>query len=771
MRKLFPGSRREFLFLCLILVLLLLRAWQLRLPEVLENLNEDEYHHNYWLIHNQSVYGIFTIWGIKALLDHLVRLYFWFPMFSLGWPVFLFLSIIIIAVVLSVKWVQNGRARMKSTGERRLIQLFALAFTAGTLACMLWLWTLPHSGSLVFGLPLSRLLQQAFLLALLGFSVWITVLCLKDNDFTSSWVDKLRNQKFAWPVAFVSAAGFFITSLLLILPLYGIEMLSPGLVPFYLRLIPIIVLVEYAAYITLGLILLIQPNSPTKNALLVALLLVLGLILALAIKPGGANRNYTELMLLAPSFIYSLISVCLSFLLSYSIFRASSDSRGLAVAFAALVAIWVVYHPSDMAMAGFARMYVFASLLSLAWFFYYVFVGKTDSFTFFLLSFLFANSHFFAVPIVIAAYSWDAWKAIRKSGWQNGRGLVLQGSAILLSVLLINLPIIPYLFQLAESTRAFDLGVFISESVQIAWGYLKYLSASIGARSHWLGQWYWVSATTRFLREISPILIILYLITLFVRRKHEPEGKLLYLGLLILPLCFIFFGTRAEGGIVRSSFSLRYYTPFLGFGFVLGILFLLQVRRTFRYLSRPHSKWRGFSVAAALIGGLIFLLVALDIVLGIADDQEQLTVPPANWTDYYLGYSELKNAGRPLLLLSTTPISIQLDIPLFYLEYSEGGFEEYYEIYGSTIDSDFAESRIGHFIRKYPDGIIVLDWLLADCPQSTPETGDWGASVERVHSGQACIWKIPNASDFREVCQIAQAFSFPATWSQSPCIR
>ena len=764
--------RREFLIVSAVLILLLLRAWQLRMPGLLETPNEDEFHHNYWLINNQSVYGIFTIWGLKALLEHILRIYFWFPMLSLGWPAFIALSSISLGFVVLLIWGQRGFAEEKSHGEQRLIQLFGLVFSISTLVCMLWLLALPRSSSQFLGISRSRLALIVFLLGSLALGVRMTILWIRNRASTSKWVNRLKDPRFAWLITGFTIACFFIASVLVVPPLYGIQLLPSSLMPFYLRLLPMIVLAGFIAFTALFTVLLIQPQSLTRSALLVIFLLAFGLILALAIKPFGANRNYTELMLLVPSFAYSLVSVSLCFILSYYVFRARALSKGLAAGFALLIALWLVYHPGDIAMASFARMYVFASLLSLIWFSYYVFMAKTDSVLFFLISFLFANSHFFAVPIVLAAYAWEVWNAIHRREMRAGLGFALQGLAILASVLLINLPIIPYLFDLAKNTQSFDLPRFISESASIAWGYLNYLGASIRWTSTWMGQFSWLSSSAVFIRKLAPILILIYLFAQIMRRKQLPERKILYFGLLILPLSFIFFGTRAEGGIVRSSFNPRYYTPFLGFGFALGILMVLQLHRAYSYFAFSVTRmWKRVLSTTAWLGALLTVLIAVDLLIGLVQDWDQLTLPPANWSMYYLGYSEIKDAGKPLLLLNTAPISIQQDIPLFYLEYTEGGFNKYYEIYGSVLDVSYAKQWIDHFVKKFPDGIIVLDWLLADCPRATPEVGGWEANVERVHSGNACIWKIENASGFGEVCQIAQAFKFPAPWAQTSCFH
>jgi hypothetical protein len=153
----------------------------------------------------------------------------------------------------------------------------------------------------------------------------------------------------------------------------------------------------------------------------------------------------------------------------------------------------------------------------------------------------------------------------------------------------------------------------------------------------------------------------------------------------------------------------------------------------------------------------------VDLASGLIADRETLTRPPANNSDRYRAYREIKDESSALFLWIDIPISVQRDIPLFYMEYTDGGYPHDFEMYGVRLGRNTSEEVFTSFLEQHPGGMVVFDGVLNGCSSQILDEVEITGNLEPVRGAGSCMWKLTGVKSYAEMCEAARVVGFPGS--------
>jgi len=149
--------------------------------------------------------------------------------------------------------------------------------------------------------------------------------------------------------------------------------------------------------------------------------------------------GFQELGLRLPSIAYFWMLLVAGVLITAWFLKKNGHPSRFALFAALLVGLWMTNKPSESWYAYEARHYSLVSLLSLCWFSLAMLGSRPTPVLWWTVTVLFANVHFFALPVIAFVGVLDSWEAYREKGRRAGL-LVLAGIAAVGAVtILVNL--------------------------------------------------------------------------------------------------------------------------------------------------------------------------------------------------------------------------------------------------------------------------------------------------------------------------------------------
>jgi hypothetical protein len=724
----------------------MLKAAETRLPNLTSAMEEDQIHHNYWLLQNRSVLGDYTIWQLQPLLEFALRLYFWFPVLSLPAGVWVALIAIAILLIAARLWTYLPQETSQKPGiQQRAFSAAMLLNGLGWLASFVaLLFTLHGSANpLLANYSVSSVFALLVTLSVAIALIITTFTPLRLNAYKQLMIGD--QDAFLGRLILLSATFVFVSTLIAFQANEWFNF-GPTLNAYLWRLYPMLA----AIAISIGTVLWFTLAQRQQKAWNLPRLIFIGFVSILFlvyIQPFGNHNNYTELILKTPSLFCSLGAIVLVFYLSLLSWRSWNYPTVFGLVFAFLVTTWLVLHPTDIKLAGFARNYTFVSLISILWFWFYFFRKDESPQRFWLVSFFFLNAHYFAIPIVLGAYGLDALNEFlrkdRRLAWRN----LWQGGLAVGLVLLINSPVSYYILTIGSDFQVRSLSDVVAKGIELLGKYFHYTNFPLFNSS---------------IEEnvFQSILFAALILALMVASKRQIAWKIGAFSFLIIPISLLYYAAKSN-----YVFHQRYFSVFLGFGF---IVVLLAWEKVIHVLNEPRKQLfqTGIFSAAAILAIVSSLPIFFNYFLA---DLNMLHIPDANGSNYYKVYTQLKAKRASLQIFLNTPIAIRYDIPLFYLDFVDGGTRTYYELQGASLAPAAAETAIATFLDSHPGGIIVFDWLEgSQCPQ-VDQAMHLPLLVETIQSGEACLWLLSNAKTYEEVCEVARVANFPPSADTRMC--
>lgn len=444
-----------------------------------------------------------------------------------------------------------------------------------------------------------------------------------------------------------------------------------------------------------------------------------------------------ELSFRLPSLASRLLVIAGVFSGGWLFLRRQQFGVPAALTISFLLGWWVVRMPTENYLAVEARHYAFVSLMSLLWAMIAVLPERPHAGMLFLGSFLFANTHFFAVPLILAVYLMEMAEATIGKDVPRALRLIAALGGLLTLTVLVNFKPLFFSFQSPLSADRLTLSKAIAAGMRIWWDYQAYLALP------------------------APLLIVW--LPLFTRIKKSNVRRLLACIYLVMPAFFIYVRLRTS-----YNFSPRYYTPYLGLGVVAMLLFIDSL---VDWIKMIGERWPTLQVkptwtpiAASLVG----CLAAAVSIHDLYSHREQLALPAWNFSPYYHNYAALQTEKAPVFLLAHE--KLPGDVPLFYLNHvARGDSARRVPTLASCMSDPAAERReLEAFLQEHPDGVIALDKTPAMIQPSMLKPASmlqdrWqrhGIEVEETNHLPCFIWKVRGARGVADLAEIAKTLGF-----------
>jgi hypothetical protein len=449
--------------------------------------------------------------------------------------------------------------------------------------------------------------------------------------------------------------------------------------------------------------------------------------------------GHQELGLRLPSLAASFLTVFLCSFLAWHQFGRKRSSVGLAAA--AFLGAWVSFHSIEQHYATEARHYSFLALISLVWFWSYFRLQRPVGlvvFTFTSLAYL--NTHFFAFPIVGAAWGIEVLREVLRKNFRSGAYLAVLGAAIVGGSLWLNFPAFNSMLDSPSVQAAPSLRPTLWNAAKAAGrdldGFFTYSEAPIFPFGVWafllLGLW--ARSKTRWQNQA----VIRWMVAVF----------------LLLPALFLRIRLTSD-----YSFHARYFSPFFGLVFFTFLLALDALDSLFQRAA--------IALPLLLFSGAIWLQATHQRGQGFA-------LPSQNYTAMFGFMESLKSKG-PLLVVASPCWGAE--VPRLYWNFigaKIGASADFLEnlpyhqcVEPSLARESLARKRIEHFLARH--GTATLIFYDMDLDQSCGGFSGAGAQprlalprgVDLFQDQGKCLFTKMGVRSADEAIHLATALGFP----------
>ena len=431
------------------------------------------------------------------------------------------------------------------------------------------------------------------------------------------------------------------------------------------------------------------------------------------------------------SLLYGLGSIALSAQILSTILIEKYSFRRWSAGFATFLGLsWILLSEQHIFYSVMARHYSFLLFISAAFSYLYFLRGGLERASTRWISFIFINSHFFALIPVGVAF---AVRFFTLRGFSARLRLSLEVFLGLLATIALNY-------------RALSLLVFSPPSGQEK---LSAFAAAVAAARDYFR--FWESDTgLGFLAA----LVFFSVVAIGGFRKKNFHFVLLLLG----PVLFAtFWLLRKSSGYVVEP---RYLFVFWGFIPVLVGEFMGSASQKAEELS-PRSLGR-FRSVLCLLPLLLFTKPLFNS--SVTFDRNSFRLPPRMFTRYAEAYQWVKErvGDEAVLLLSDTCYTHET--PMLYLRYFPDphlGALFLEDTFG-CLGHPMTESReqIDTVLRLYPGAIVVFDSRGIDCGGLAKRAGSPSGDGERIDVGIACMQVFRGIRDFNGIKEAALKTGF-----------
>jgi hypothetical protein len=458
--------------------------------------------------------------------------------------------------------------------------------------------------------------------------------------------------------------------------------------------------------------------------------------------------GHDERGLRLPSLFYSLCAIAVAGLAAHRRLRESLSSRWLALLGGIVAAMWCSVQSSEVHYAVEARLYSFISLGSMAWAAAYVLFRERPRGAWLLAaaSLFYLQTHFFAIPLVGAAYAAETTAALWRRRWSEAALRAATFAALLGVTLAVSWPGFAMFASFSQWTASPPQGTLrdhAAAGLGLFWGYFRYLELPLGVGAAWVG-------------------VALAGLALPSLRLRAAARRLALLVALALPLVFVLARARSS-----YEFFARYYMPFAGLGLVALVLALETIFVAARQLSRRVRLWPG--MAGVLVAGVALA----PLVARAARLPGRLSLPARNFSGVHQLFESLKRSGEAVFTVAN-PCWADV-IPILYWRFI--GASPTLPIWVPQLFQDPActSSALGPggtigreldgFFREQPDGTVMLFQIHTSCPPAPASPRASGERIERLaftaDDEPSCFWIVRHARSRERVEEIARQEGFP----------
>ena len=445
-----------------------------------------------------------------------------------------------------------------------------------------------------------------------------------------------------------------------------------------------------------------------------------------------------------PAMVYGVALVLLVYAFALVSFAARMRLWWAAL-LAFCAALWIVNNPTMVYFSAEARHYSLIALASMLWCGLLFLHEGRPRLLFAAATLLFANVHFFSLPMIAGGYALVVLREARRREFRWIAFHLLVCFAVVACTRSINYGPFYYLLHhtpttvgVVDGTLRQPLGMPVFKAAFGVWlDYSTFVALPPAAWAVWLAM----------------------LVVVAIRRAWR---WIPFLAVVFVALPALFLYVR-----LRSDFPFRppYFSVFTGLGLVSLLGALGFGVDGWEWLARHLSPRR--RAAAAGVG---FAVVALG--LGVPAFARQLVterggihwVEP-NFSPYFLAYSEIAKEGKPVFVLHNHCWTD--NIPTMYFDHiipQDGVFRTTADALDCETRIPLARERLSAFLRDYGPrgGFVVLDEKEDSCRDRPVPPIPFPGTVEKVTSVQDCMWKVRGARSLEELGVVAAAVGFRA---------
>jgi hypothetical protein len=446
----------------------------------------------------------------------------------------------------------------------------------------------------------------------------------------------------------------------------------------------------------------------------------------------------SERALRIPALVWGLCLVPLVYAALLGLFAARMDLRWAAL-LAFLSSLWIVDNPMQVYVAAEARHYSLIGLASTIWCVLLFLYRGRPRWLLALASVLFANTHFFSLPLIALGYCLQIGRELRERSYRWIPLHLLALVAVYACTVYLNwTPFNALLTRPPGAVRA-----PLTDILQLT--HVKD------------GLQLWVAFSRALAVPPATWFVWLVILVATVVRRQWRWVPLLVAVFAVLPAIFLYLRFRSS-----YPFGDRYFSPFFGFGLVTLVAGLDVVLNEWqRFLPRLSARAQPFAAPAAVVAvGLLFSAPAF--AYRLVRDARNIRAVPANSSPYFQAYSALAAEHEPIFIVHTR--CYVGDIPSLYFQFilpQSGGSIEWGDVgcKGSGGRGGQTRRRLRLFLRRYArrGGIVVIDEKETECTGRPLPPIPPPFSVERMDVGEGCLWKIRGAKTRAQLADVASA--------------
>jgi hypothetical protein len=423
----------------------------------------------------------------------------------------------------------------------------------------------------------------------------------------------------------------------------------------------------------------------------------------------------------------------------------------LAVILAAVGSLWIVRHPMEVLYATEGRHYSLIAFASTVWFSLLLMFGGKPRWLFGAASLLFANTHFFALPLIAGGYGLQLLRELRCRAyrWIPFHALICW----LVYECMVRFNAAPL-----EALFSEPPGATVAPHVAL-WQLFQLPNLEAGL-ALWLDY-------ARAL-AVPPATWAIWLVMLGDAIWHRRARWLATLAAL-----FVFVPSLFAYMKFRSSypFGVRYFSAFFGLGLVaVAAGFDVALLRWQALAARLPEARRAPTGALAVIA-LAVLFSAPRFAYDLVADTGALHRVPKNFSPYFRAYSEIVDDQRSAFVVHTHCYANDIPAMYFYFMVRAARPEWPHNLWlywGDAIACDEPLASLKGKLRDFmaahvaQGGVIVLDDKERDCGSRLAPVVLGPVTVERFRSVSACMWKVSGVSTLDQLARIAELVQFSA---------
>lgn len=450
-----------------------------------------------------------------------------------------------------------------------------------------------------------------------------------------------------------------------------------------------------------------------------------------------------ERALRVPALAYGVAQVLLVY--AFAIVAFASRLRLVYAAWLAFGAtIWIVDNPTQIHDSAEARQYTLVGLASMLWCGLLFLHGGRPRWLFAFATLLFANAHFFSLPVIAGGYAMKLAGELRRRAVRPVVFDVLVLLAVVVATLVWNVGPLETLLERTPTQagmsvpldRALDASI-ASAAFDLWRDYDVFLALPVSAWIAWVG-----------------------MLALCAHRREARWLPFLSAVLVVLPAFFVYVRLRSD-----YPFKPAYFTPFLGFGLVTLLAVADLALEFWESLARRISPRARSALAGAALVAPALVMGVPAFAQGLSAERGALARVERNFSPWYAAYREVGREHKPVFVLHSHCWTS--DVPRTYLNRlvpPSNVFRGAADSKGCRPDAAVTRIMLLRFLAEYGStgGFVLLDERESSCQGRAASPIDFPGSVERLSSVDLCMWKVRGARSLRDLRVAAAAVGFPA---------